>query len=152
MPHHHTDTLGVALDDLRATLSRTSAAVTDASQALIEEREMHRAEVVRLVERAEEAEGACDQLRHQLTAAEREAERLAGVDAGLADERNARRDAEDRADDAERAQRLAEDHQRETARELADLHAAASRVVKVLRHNHTISESRSALAELAGLL
>jgi chromosome segregation ATPase len=63
--------------------------------------------------RAEEAERERDQLRHQLTAAEREAERLAGVDAGLAEERDARRDAEDRADDAERAQRLAEDYVKE---------------------------------------
>jgi chromosome segregation ATPase len=125
--YHPTDSTGQAIEAARSAHVLFRSALDDLDRELSDERELHRGEVMRLVERAE--------------AAESEAERLAGVDAGLADaqariadiarerdeERDARRDAEDRADDAERKTRLAHDHNRDIERQLIDALRRAER-------------------------
>jgi hypothetical protein len=56
--YHHTDTLGQAVEQARQAVSAANDALGDLGAELIIEREMHRAEVARLVERAETAEQA----------------------------------------------------------------------------------------------
>lgn len=55
---HHTDTLGQAITTAVRAASSAADALDELAAELAAEREMHRAEVMRLVERAEQAEQA----------------------------------------------------------------------------------------------
>jgi len=54
--YHFTDTLGQAIEEARAASEKANGLFGLLADELAAEREMHRAEVMRLVERAEEAE------------------------------------------------------------------------------------------------
>ena len=75
--YHHTDTLGRALEAARSAVSSANGALGDLGAELTAEREMHRAEVMRLVERAEEAELERDRLEAELAELHRRVKRAA---------------------------------------------------------------------------
>jgi hypothetical protein len=58
MAHHHTDTLGTALDDVARSAATLAEDLAAAVRHLADERQAHRHETRRLVERAERAETA----------------------------------------------------------------------------------------------
>lgn len=155
MQYHHTDQLGHAVTGARSAAKEALEQLTALDEELAAERESHRAEVTRLVKRAEAAELERDRLRHigvsggalelarklEATKLEAEAEaarwraELEKAQAKATEERDARRDAEDRADDAERAQTLAE----ERVRDLED---------QVVGYQQSLAERNADLAEL----
>lgn len=98
--YHYTDQLGQAVTGAKKAALEAADQLAALDEELAAERESHRAETLRLVERAEAAE-------------------LEAIE-----ERDARRDAEDQRDDAERAQRLAEDRVAELESELEEATSA----------------------------
>jgi chromosome segregation ATPase len=133
--YHFTDQLGQAVTGAKKAAAEAAEQLVALDEELAAERESHRAGTLRLVERAEDAERklaiAEERAAGWDSAAARAQERVGqledqvvGYQQSLAQERDARRDAEDQRDDAERAQRLAEDRATTAERELAQLKTA----------------------------